>query len=304
MKLWSIGAAVVIGTVLGGQVLLACGNAEPGSGAGTAGSSSAGSASAGTTNAGGEPSTAGSSGTGGSSTGGSSTGGSGMGGDGPVTTGGEPAAAGSGAGGEPAMADAPLLPWKVGNSWTYDVNKNGTVTQKTTVVGALEAVGGSGPSAKLKAFHVVTSKGAGSNDRSESWQGADAANSERILRFRELTFDPKTGMLQDEVYCDPPKLHIDGSSEHTVKGATWVEKYTESTLTVGSPVTSHAVSETWKVVDDNETLQVPAGSFTQVVHLRKTGAASVKDYWYVRGVGKLKETGTQTEELVKYSLVP
>jgi hypothetical protein len=293
MKLWSIGAAVAIGTVMAGQLLLACGTADPGSGAAMAGSSSSAGSSAAGSGHGGQPGVAG-----------SSSSGSASGGEGTSPNGGEPAAAGNGAGGEPATSDAPLLPWNVGNSWTYDVNKNGTVTEKTTVVGALEVVGGSGPSAKLEAFHVTTSKGAGSNDHTESWQGADAANPDRILRFRELTYDAKTGMLQDEVYCDPPKLHVDGSPEHTVKGASWLEKYTETTLTVGSPVTSHAVSERWTVLDDNETLAVPAGTFMHVIHLQKTGAASSKDYWYARGVGKLKETGTQTEELVKYSLAP
>jgi hypothetical protein len=68
------------------------------------------------------------------------------------------------------------------------------------------------------------------------------------------------------------------------------------------PVTSHSVSETWTVIGDDETLTVPAGTFTHVIHFRKVGAASSKDYWYARGVGKLKETGTQTEELSAYSL--
>jgi hypothetical protein len=40
-----------------------------------------------------------------------------------------------------------------------------------------------------------------------------------------------------------------------------------------------------------------------VVHLQKVGN-STKEYWYARGVGKLKETGTQTEELTAYDLKP
>jgi hypothetical protein len=44
---------------------------------------------------------------------------------------------------------------------------------------------------------------------------------------------------------------------------------------------------------------VPAGTFDAIV-LRKVGG-SEKRYWYVRGVGKVKETGGQVEELVSWS---
>jgi hypothetical protein len=290
MKLWSLGFSVVLG-VLG--PMTACGNAEPGSGAPQGGSGGSGASPAAGGDAEGEAA--------GTSGGGTSSSGSG-GGAGTPGEGGAPASAGDGAGGAPLVPSEPLLPWAIGNAWTYRVTKNGTVTEKTTTVGALETVGGSGPSAKLKANHVTTAKGAGSNDHTESWQAPDDQNPERIVRFRELTYDPASGMLQDEVYCDPPKLHVDGSPAHTLKGATWKEQYLESTLTVGMPVTSHSVSETWSVVADDETLKVPAGTFLHVVHFRKVGAASTKDYWYARGVGKLKETGTQTEELSAYSL--
>ena len=43
---------------------------------------------------------------------------------------------------------------------------------------------------------------------------------------------------------------------------------------------------------DDETVEVPAGTFEHAIHFQKAG----KNYWYLRGVGKLKETGSQTEE--------
>lgn len=290
MKPWSLGFVAVLGVLGATGVFTACGNAEPGSGVPGGGSGGSGATSpvGGTGHdAGGDSAGTTNGGSGGSAAAGES---------------GAPPSAGDGAGGSPVVMVEPLLPWTEGNSWTYRVIKNGTVTEKTTTVGALETVGGNGPSAKLKANHVTTAKGVGSNDHTESWQAPDAQNPDRILRFRELTYDPANGMLQDEVYCDPPKLHIDGSPEHTVKGATWKEEYTESTLTVGMPLTSHPVSETWTVVSSSETLKVMAGTFTKVIHLRKVGASSTKDYWYARGVGKLKETGTQVEELSAYSV--
>ena len=39
-----------------------------------------------------------------------------------------------------------------------------------------------------------------------------------------------------------------------------------------------------------------------MIHLQKVGSSTTKDYWYLRGVGKLKETGSQTEELTEYQL--
>jgi hypothetical protein len=56
------------------------------------------------------------------------------------------------------------------------------------------------------------------------------------------------------------------------------------------------------VLADDESLEVPAGPFEHVIHFQKAGGGSTKEYWYVRGVGKLKETGSQTEELTEYSL--
>lgn len=206
--------------------------------------------------------------------------------------------AGEGGGGgvpEPGVAE-PLLPWRVGNSWTYRVTKAGIVTEKTTVVGEEEAVG-NGPHAAVLANHVTTDKGA--KDHTESWQAPSAAEPGRIVRYRELAFSAATGKLSSETYYDPEKLHIDGTPAHTVAGATWTEEYTE--LVVGEP--AGITIETWTVIADDETLTVPAGTFEGVIHLRKKGN-STKDYWYQRGVGKLKETGSQTEELTAYSLVP
>ena len=48
---------------------------------------------------------------------------------------------------------------------------------------------------------------------------------------------------------------------------------------------------------------VPAGTFDAVVLIKSTATGS-KTYWYVPGVGKVKETGGQTEELVSFDVDP
>ncbi len=210
-----------------------------------------------------------------------------------------------GSGGEGGGSPQPqgaLLPWAVGNQWTYAVNKDGVTTTKTTTVGALEPVGGEGPHANAIANHVVTRKGAELTDRTESWQAPSEEGESRIVRFREQSFDASRGELELEEYWDPPKLHVDGSPARTTRGASWLESYQETKLPVGLSPTTHAVRERWTVLDDDATLEVPAGTFDHVVVLQKVGGSSTKQYWYRRGVGKLKETGAQTEELSEYEL--
>jgi len=225
----------------------------------------------------------------------------GSGGSGAVgAEGGEPSAGGS-AGTPNVHPEGALLPWAVGNSWTYRVTDTaGVVTEKTTTVGDEEEVGGSGPNAALLAFHITTSKGAGGNDRTESWQTPSPDNPERIVRYREQSYGAVTGDLELEEHWEPEKLHVDGSAERIVAGASWLESYNETKLPVGLAMTTHAVRERWTVVSDDETLEVPAGTFDHVIHLQKAGGNATKEYWYLHGVGKLKETGTQTEELVDY----
>jgi hypothetical protein len=207
-----------------------------------------------------------------------------------------------GAGASSALPEGPLLPWAVGNNWTYRVTKAGAVSEKTTTIGDLETVGGEGPHAADMAYHVTTAKGSDLNDHTESWQIPSDSDPERIVRYREQSFDASTGDLDTDEYWDPEKLHIDGSAERTVKGQSWLEVYDETKLQVGLSPATHEVRERWTVLDDDETLEVPAGTFEHTLHFQKVGASSTKEYWYLRGVGKLKETGTQTEELTDYSL--
>lgn len=216
---------------------------------------------------------------------------------------GAPEGENGGAGGDAGAAPTgPLLPWAVGNNWTYQVTKDGVTSLKTTTIGELEKIGGDGPNAELMAYHVTTAKGSDQNDHTESWQAPSEDEPERIVRYVEQSFDATSGKLELEEYWDPSKLHIDGTAAHTAAGASWLESYTETKLPVGLSATTHEVHERWTVLDADATVQVPAGTFEHAIHLQKVGGSTTKDYWYLRGVGKLKETGSQTEELTEYQL--
>jgi hypothetical protein len=211
---------------------------------------------------------------------------------------------GTGAGGEGNTPgpEGSLLPWVKGNRWTYRVTKDGLTTEKTTTIGELEPVGGNGPNADVMAYHVVTAKGTELADRTESWQAQDPDNADRVIRYREQSFNATGGDLDLEEYWEPAKLHIDGAAERTATGVVWFEEYQEYKLEVGFSPTDHLVRDRWTVLDADATVEVPAGTFEHVIHFQKIGGSTSKEYWYLRGVGKLKETGSQTEELVEYDV--
>jgi hypothetical protein len=197
-------------------------------------------------------------------------------------------------------AEGAMLPWTTGNTWTYRVTDEGVVGMKETTVGAMESVQGSGPNKDVQAFKVVTRKGA--MDQTVSWQVPDG---DRVIRYREQAFAASTGVLEMEEHWDPYKLHIDGSAAHRVTGASWLEIYQETKLPVGMAPDTQEAHDRWTVLSACAEVTVPAGTFT-AIYLQKVSATggSTKTYWYVPGVGKVKESGGQLEELVSYALVP
>lgn len=195
------------------------------------------------------------------------------------------------AGATPDPELEPYLPLAEGTRWTYDVTDDGVVTRKVTTVGAEELVGGTGPNADVLAFKVTTEKNDG-NDETISWQARSGA---LVVRYREQAFGP-SGLDLDEHWA-PYKLRLDESLERIAEGAMWQEVYEETKLVINqAPVTSERV-DTWTVLGTNEPVTVPAGTF-DCLHVRKIGLSSNKEYWFARGVGKVKEVGGQTEELV------
>ena len=71
------------------------------------------------------------------------------------------------------VGEGPLLPWQLGNTWTYRVTTDTEdLGEKVTTVGEEEPVGGTGPHAADLANRVVTSKRGGA-DETVSWQARD-----------------------------------------------------------------------------------------------------------------------------------
>ncbi|MFZ5891867.1 MAG: hypothetical protein ACOY0T_12505 [Myxococcota bacterium] len=202
----------------------------------------------------------------------------------------------------PTIGTGPLLPWKVGNKWTYRVSDGTEISEKTTTVDAEELVGGTGPNANVMAYRVVTRKGTMLNDETESWQGPAPDSADKIIRYREIAYSAKTGSPSLETHWAPYKLHIDGRAETLVADYTWREDYEETkTPFDGTPVEVVTEADRWTIISLDESVTVAGTRYDHAVHFQKF-SNSAKEYWYLRGVGKLKETGSQTEELVSYSL--
>jgi hypothetical protein len=201
-------------------------------------------------------------------------------------------------GGNPSTG--PIIPWQVGNTWTYRVTNGSATDTKVTSIQAAEPIGGDGPHRADLAFKVVTLKSDGT-DQTISWQ---APFGEKVLRYREQSFHSHGGGLELETYWDPYKLHIDGSAEHAVAEASWTESYLETKLPEGAAPSSMPQQDSWAVDQADANVTVPAGTFQHAIIYRKGGTGDVKTYWYVRGIGKIKEVGGQTEELASYQVSP
>jgi hypothetical protein len=188
------------------------------------------------------------------------------------------------------------LPLSVGATWTYLVtDPTSGSTTKTQAVQALEDVGGE--KAGVMAFRVRTEKSKGVT---VSWQ-EDLGD--RVVRHREQAFDSTDALKIEEVYV-PSKLRLDETAVHLAMSAQWMEEYTEKVNDAQTGASTNVKTEQWAVVATDEMVTVPAGTF-RCLHVSRAGdmlGQSQKDYYFARGVGKVKEVGSQTEELMSHSV--
>jgi hypothetical protein len=221
---------------------------------------------------------------------GSGGGPSGAGGSGPAGSGGTNP---TGLGGQTSTES--FEPDPVGATWTYatmGVADGGAVSSTKTVnVEAVEPVPGRAGITATRIHTLVP----GEQDQM-TWQAESAT---AIVRYRDDIYvvGTGTGMVQEYSVYAPSKLRMELT--HLTTGQTYSESYTESVTEVmpsGNSTSSTSKPFAWKVINGAESITVPAGTFT-AVHLQKANGNSGaidKDYWFVRGVGKVKETAQST----------
>ncbi len=188
-----------------------------------------------------------------------------------------------------------MLPLVIGSHWTYSTSKPGVPPeQKSTSVEALEDIGDR--KAGIMGYRMKTEL---LDKTTVSWQ-EDLCTS--VVRHREKTFDLANVLTADTFY-QPNKLRVDETAAHMATGAAWTLSFTEIQV---NPTTGTAITiskdENWSVAAATEPGTTPAGTFTALHLNKKTSGNADKDYWYAPGVGKVKETGDQTEELTAFTI--
>ena len=202
--------------------------------------------------------------------------------------------------GTPTVTTGPYQPLDIGARWTYAVNDASGNYTKTSVVEATEDMGG--PKAGMMGTRVREML---ATEIQLTWYAVDG---DRVARHHEQTLDAATSAIKQEDWYAPSYLRVDGSAEHTTGGATFSESYTDArTDAVKQTMENKAKTVEWKVEATDEAIAVPAGTFA-ALRLRRTDKSdgSFKTYWFVRGIGKVREQGDNQhrEELTSYEGLP
>ena len=220
--------------------------------------------------------------------------------------------------GDAGVLGTDWLPLAVGSHWRYQVTAaDGTVSSTVDTVAAQVLTGGDGPNKDQMAFKLVSGNSINDPNGDLSYQAVVGG---RVVKFRELSIDGKTGNLKHEYSWNPPRLRLDKTDEHTKLAAYWVEMYEENehdwdtnadagvVFTPDGGISTKTISDSWTVKSVSETVSAPAGEFRNTLMIQRIGnlGASVKTLWYARGVGLVKEveSGAATKELSSYLIAP
>ena len=193
-------------------------------------------------------------------------------------------------------------PWTVGSTWSYMItDTQGLIPPAMNKVTRIMPMVDAGPpNAGKMAFLVHVEKLQGYKDVLETFSG------DLDVRYKTSYYDLNNALTEVDVN-QPYRLKLDEGLAHVAPGAHYSETFTETVTKTGTAPTTKQQSENWTVVSASESLAVIAGTFT-CLHVQRVNPAkptAVIDYWYARGVGKVKETGGSTdEELMAYTIAP
>jgi hypothetical protein len=198
---------------------------------------------------------------------------------------------GAGGSGPVQPTDGPYEPLAVGVSWTYHVNDSGQIYDKTSTVEATEDAGGAFAGVSVFRVHDVFP-----TETQNTWYQVDGLV---VKRLHDNAID-SSGIMKTEDWYNPYRLRVDETPEHLVAGATWTSTFTDSQTSRSKPPASPNKTDTWRVEGVDETVTVPLGTFHSL-HVTRTDSSdgSTKSFWFVRGIGKVKEStsGGHNEEL-------
>jgi len=123
---------------------------------------------------------------------------------------------------------------------------------------------------------------------------------DRVLRFEQEDRDASGALERTTVY-QPPQVRIDESSEHVELGAAWDETYTEIEYDpLGVEVMRVETVDHVEILGVDDPCDSPMGEFSclRVRRTRLAGGVAEKEFHFARGIGKIREVGSnQLEEL-------
>lgn len=196
-------------------------------------------------------------------------------------------------GGEQQEVNTSLWPLTQGSTWTYRIDDPllGIFEKHVEVLGVMDIPGTSAKAVAVKSTQPHLEE--------LSWQ---IVHDGVVLRVREE--DTKNGQLARVTTWDP--LIMKSLDVAQAPGWSRTETVTETIFDgAGNVMDTKQKDFAWGVDEAGVSITTPAGTFEGAVKLRRL--RSDKDnydrsYWLVPGVGKVRETGERTEELIRYEI--
>ncbi|HVV16046.1 MAG TPA: hypothetical protein VHH90_02490 [Polyangia bacterium] len=198
----------------------------------------------------------------------------------------------------PTTTTGRYQPLSVGASWIYQVtDTNNVAYTKTSDVTAFEDVGG----AFAGTMTYKTSETVKSTTQYTWYQMTDTD----VRRLHDQTLDSSGAQSTDDWYT-PYDLRIDETPEHLTPGAAWQLSYADAHTSAKKPAKTTMITENWSCDAVNETVTVPAGTFSavRITRVDTASGGSAKTQWFVPGVGKVREENNSghLEVLTSYHL--
>jgi hypothetical protein len=195
---------------------------------------------------------------------------------------------------KPSPEAAPSLwPLTTGSTWTYRITDptRGVFDKAVEVLGP-QAV----PDTSTTAILVRSVQ---PHLEERSWQ-LELQNG-TVVRLREE--DLKAGAIVRVTTWSPAT--VKSLAQVQEQGWSYSSTIRELTREDTGLVEEKEQTYVWRVLAVNETVTVPAGTFTNAIKVqrdRPDKEGKVRTYWLVPGVGKVKEDGERLEELVSHTV--
>ncbi len=182
------------------------------------------------------------------------------------------------------------LPYRVGYKWTYkviDLANPGTTNKSQTLTAENDPDFGN-------VIVQTTLKPNGSTVSALKRVG------DAVVRLRQLDLDQSGTLVRTTTY-DPGQTRLDESAANIAMGAQHDDMYEINVTKVGQTPVIGNRTDHWEVLGVDVDCMSPFGA-TKCLHVRRlrtAGGISDKQFFFAKGIGKVKEVNAnQVEELV------